>query len=46
MEIIKDTYNKPTECFNCGSTFYTMKKISSLCIHQPNIKNIYRYDKK
>ena len=21
MEIIKDTYNKTTECFHCGSTF-------------------------
>ena len=21
MEIIKDTYNKPVECPNCGSTF-------------------------
>ena len=26
MEIIKDTYNKPTECFNCGSTFLYNEK--------------------
>lgn len=28
MEIIKDTYNKPTECPKCGSTFsYNEKDI-------------------
>ena len=28
MEIIKDTYNKTTECFHCGSTFsYNEKDI-------------------
>lgn len=26
MEIIKDTYNKSTECFNCGSTFLYNEK--------------------
>ena len=26
MEIIKDTYNKATECFNCGSTFLYNEK--------------------
>lgn len=26
MEIIKDTYNKTTECFNCGSTFLYNEK--------------------
>lgn len=38
MEIIKDTYNKTTECFNCGSTFCIMKKTLSLYIHQLNIR--------
>ena len=26
MEIIKDTYNKSTQCFNCGSTFLYNEK--------------------
>ena len=26
MEIIKDTYNKTTECFHCGSTFLYNEK--------------------
>lgn len=26
MEIIKDTYNKPVECPNCGSTFLYNEK--------------------
>ena len=26
MEVIKDTYNKATECFNCGSTFLYNEK--------------------
>ena len=26
MEIIKDTYNKPTECPKCGSTFLYNEK--------------------
>ena len=26
MEIIKDTYNKFTQCFNCGSTFLYNEK--------------------
>ena len=26
MEVIKDTYNKTTECFNCGSTFLYNEK--------------------
>ena len=31
MEIIKDTYNKTTECFHCGSTFlYNEKDIESV----------------
>ena len=41
MEIIKDTYNKPTECFNCGSTFLYNEKDIEPVYQSTEYKEIY-----
>ena len=41
MEIIKDTYNKATECFNCGSTFLYNEKDIEPVYPSTEYKEIY-----
>ena len=41
MEVIKDTYNKATECFNCGSTFLYNEKDIEPVYPSTEYKEIY-----
>lgn len=41
MEIIKDIYNKSTECFNCGSTFLYNEKDIEPVYPSTESKKIY-----
>lgn len=41
MEIIKDTYNKATECFNCGSTFLYTEKDTEPVYPSTECKEMY-----
>ena len=41
MEIIKDTYNKTIECFNCGSTFLYNENDTEHVYPSTEYKNTY-----